>query len=299
MITFNLNRIVILVLTVLIVSCKTETKSTSIDEAYKKELDSFQMEKDQSRKSSYLKLTGLFKLNDSITTFGRDSTNTFQLSLEDLPPTIATIFQTDSTLLFQAANGVVVKTANDSAVKTMPLYLDEYGSSVRLYHERLNWQVITRSNLRFLRVWDDKNPAINAFPGFDWFDLNPDLIFNAQFTYFKQPKEEMVKAEVDGQRSTSFIGQVVFMYDGEMHNLDVGANGFTMVSDITTGETTYGGGRYMYLNLPKQDSILRLDFNKLYNPPCAFSEFTTCIYPPRQNHLPFEVLAGETIRVIN
>ena len=38
-----------------------------------------------------------------------------------------------------------------------------------------------------------------------------------------------------------------------------------------------------------------IDFNKLYNPPCAFSEFTTCLYPPRQNHLPFAILAGEKI----
>ena len=149
--------------------------------------------------------------------------------------------------------------------------------------------------MRFLRVWDEKNPVIKAFKGFEWFPINPDFVFDGQFTYYDQPKEEIVKAEVDGQRSTSFIGKVVFEYQGETHDLDVGQNGFTMVSDITTGETTYGGGRYMYLGLPERDGELRLDFNTLYNPPCAFSEFTTCIYPPRQNHLPFEVPAGEKI----
>lgn len=276
-------------------SCKTDTKNSVVPEVHKKETDSFKTEKNNSRKAGYLKLTGLFKLNDSIISFGKDSTNTFQLDLEDLPPTIGTLSQSDSMVVFKAAEGIKVTTENDSIVTMMALSLDEYGSSVKLYHHRLNWQVITRSRMRFLRVWDEKNPAIESFKGFEWFPLNPDFVFDGQFTYYDQPKEEIVKAEVDGQRSTSFIGKVVFEYQGETHDLDVGQNGFTMVSDITTGETTYGGGRYMYLTLPERDGELRLDFNKLYNPPCAFSEFTTCIYPPRQNHLPFEVTAGEKI----
>ena len=69
-----------------------------------------------------------------------------------------------------------------------------------------------------------------------------------------------------------------------------------MVSDETTGDDTYSGGRYIYLKLPETDGTVTLDFNYLYNPPCSFSKFTTCLYPPRQNHLPFKVLAGEKIQ---
>jgi len=81
--------------------------------------------------------------------------------------------------------------------------------------------------------------------------------------------------------------------------LEVGSGGFTMVGDATTGELTYGGGRYMYVTLPETSGKTSLDFNKLYNPPCSFSAYTTCLYPPRQNHMPFTILAGETIERIN
>ena len=67
-----------------------------------------------------------------------------------------------------------------------------------------------------------------------------------------------------------------------------------MVGDLTSGETTYGGGRYITLT-SEADGTLLLDFNYLYNPPCAYSEFTTCLFPPRQNQLAFQIKAGELI----
>jgi hypothetical protein len=68
-----------------------------------------------------------------------------------------------------------------------------------------------------------------------------------------------------------------------------------MVGDLTSGETTYGGGRYIYLDLPERDGPVTLDFNYLFNPPCAYSEFTTCLFPPRQNQLAFKIKAGELV----
>jgi uncharacterized protein (DUF1684 family) len=93
-----------------------------------------------------------------------------------------------------------------------------------------------------------------------------------------------------------FIGNVQFSYKDKPYRLEVGEQGFVMVSDLTSGETTYGSGRYMYIELPKSSEKIILDFNYLYNPPCAFSEFTTCLYPPRQNQLAFEIKAGELLK---
>ncbi len=69
---------------------------------------------------------------------------------------------------------------------------------------------------------------------------------------------------------------------------------FLPFKDDTNGHTTYGGGRY--LNLSKadtEDGQITIDFNKSYNPWCAFSDGFNCPIPPRENHLPFEVKAGE------
>ena len=146
-----------------------------------------------------------------------------------------------------------------------------------------------------LRVWDSKNPAINAFEGFKSYDINSDFIFDANFNYFETAQQETVASKLGVNEVTNFIGQVHFTYKNTPYSLDIGSQGFLMVGDLTSGETTYGGGRYMYLELPEVDGRLTLDFNYLYNPPCAFSEFTTCLYPPRQNLVPFKIEAGELL----
>lgn len=69
---------------------------------------------------------------------------------------------------------------------------------------------------------------------------------------------------------------------------------FLPFKDETNGVTTYGGGRY--INMSKadaEDGSITIDFNKCYNPYCAYSDGFNCPVPPRENNLPFEVHAGE------
>jgi hypothetical protein len=69
---------------------------------------------------------------------------------------------------------------------------------------------------------------------------------------------------------------------------------FLPFKDLSNGEATYGGGRY--LDFRKKNisgGVLILDFNKNYNPYCAFSDGYSCPIPPRENHLDIEVTAGE------
>ena len=68
---------------------------------------------------------------------------------------------------------------------------------------------------------------------------------------------------------------------------------FVLISDKTTGVETYGGGRYMYVPRPNTKGETYLDFNQAINPPCVFTEFATCLLPPKENALPFKILAGE------
>ena len=68
-------------------------------------------------------------------------------------------------------------------------------------------------------------------------------------------------------------------------------NLFLAFFDLTNGETTYGGGRYIDLKIPKSNTIV-IDFNKAYNPYCAYSDNYSCPIPPSQNTLDVEVKAG-------
>ena len=288
----------VLCLTIISFSCKTKNQTNVIDDTYKTEFKIYK-EKGAQNRINYLQLTGLFKLDSLENTFGKDAINDFTLKIDALPKTIGTISVLKDDLSFSASNDVTIKTKQDSIVSTLSLKLDTYGSSIKLYHEQLHWQVITRAGQKYLRVWDTKNPAIVAFKGFELYELNSAFILDGQFTYYKKAKTEAVHSQLGVNTNTSFIGEITFEYNGEVYSLDVGENGFTMVSDETSGDMTYGGGRYIYLNLPEKNGAITIDFNRLYNPPCSFSEFTTCLYPPRQNVLSFEILVGEKINFKN
>jgi len=66
---------------------------------------------------------------------------------------------------------------------------------------------------------------------------------------------------------------------------------FLPFSDESNGHESYGGGRFISLSIVKSDSML-IDFNKAYNPYCAYNEKYSCPIPPRENHLKIKVLAG-------
>jgi len=285
----------ILLFVIVLSSCKSEENQFNIDEEYTAEIDNFFNAKMEERQGDYLQLVALHKLDSGDNTIGKNISNDLSLNIESLPETIGTVKLENDSLSFIATKNVSIKTENDSVITSLPLPLNQYGSSIKLYHNQLSWQIITRSNEHYLRVWDANNVAIQTFNGFQHFELNRNLIFDADFIYYKEEITEIVKAKVDGKRSTNFIGNITFAYNNDTYSLAVGSDGFTMVGDLTTGETTYGGGRYMYIQLPKENGKVVLDFNTLYNPPCAFSEFTTCLYPPRQNQLPFAIKAGEKI----
>jgi len=67
---------------------------------------------------------------------------------------------------------------------------------------------------------------------------------------------------------------------------------FIPFKDATSGKETYGGGRYIDLEIPK-DTELIIDFNTAYNPYCAYSYRYSCPIPPKVNHLLIEINAGE------
>ncbi|MES2447286.1 MAG: DUF1684 domain-containing protein [Bacteroidota bacterium] len=71
---------------------------------------------------------------------------------------------------------------------------------------------------------------------------------------------------------------------------------FLPFTDQTNSKTTYGGGRYIDLSLQNiKNKKLKIDFNKAYNPYCAYSDGYRCHVPPKENDLAIEILAGEKL----
>ena len=93
-------------------------------------------------------------------------------------------------------------------------------------------------------------------------------------------------------------GAAVFEHDGQTFRVEpvIETPGdtelFLVFADRTSGKETYGAARFVYSEPPKDGKIV-IDFNKAYNPPCAFTPFATCPLPTAQNRLKTRVTAGE------
>ncbi|TXH75555.1 MAG: DUF1684 domain-containing protein [Lysobacteraceae bacterium] len=92
-------------------------------------------------------------------------------------------------------------------------------------------------------------------------------------------------------------GALVFEREGVAHRieaLDEGGSTLTLyIADRTSGHLSYGPGRYLDAPRPDADGNVVIDFNRAYNPPCAFTPFATCPLPPRENRLNLAITAGE------
>ena len=274
--------------------CKNDAKTFQIDKAYIESLEKERKDRD-NRRVKYLELCGLFKLDTTGTIFGIDKSNKVSTSPNEINQNISK-FQWDGKVFnFEAFNDIKITDSNGAEVQTKSLILNAIGDSEKLFFSAISWRVITRSGALYLRVWDKNNPAIDAFKGFENYAPNSNFIFEADFEYFSTSKSESVASKLGVNDVTNFIGKVQFQYDGTFYTLDVGEQGWMMVGDATSGNTTYGGGRYMYIDLPETNGKVTLDFNYLYNPPCRYSEYTTCLFPPRQNVLPIAIEAGELL----
>jgi uncharacterized protein (DUF1684 family) len=114
---------------------------------------------------------------------------------------------------------------------------------------------------------------------------------------FDEPRVLNVKTTIEGlgYRPES-PGTVVFEIDGNSHELEAYASGdrlFFVFADLTSGHETYPAGRFLYAAVPAEDGKTILDFNRAYNPPCAFNDFATCPVASPRNRLRTRIEAGE------
>ena len=147
-----------------------------------------------------------------------------------------------------------------------------------------------------LRVRDPQAPPRIGFAGLDYFPIDPALRVVGSWVPH-EPGRTVTVANVLGQLiDEPNPGRVEFELDGVRHSLeaiDSDDDLFYIVADRTSGRETYGLGRFLYSEWPDDAGRVVLDFNRLYNPPCAFNAFTTCPLPPQDNRLDAWLRAGE------
>lgn len=141
------------------------------------------------------------------------------------------------------------------------------------------------------------------FDRLDFFPLNEGFIVEAKFV--RTPDEEPFEMPTTTERLPEYVkyGELHFSLEGKTYKLDVYQDTdheenegyedylFLPFTDMTNGDDSYGGGRYMDFRIPKEDKIT-LDFNQAYNPYCAYNPKYSCPIPPEGNDLPLRIEAG-------
>jgi uncharacterized protein len=159
---------------------------------------------------------------------------------------------------------------------------------------------LSHQNFPGVVVLDPQSPRLASGPFPRWFDPDPASRVEARLES-EAPREEVVLSTRGNKRRALRLGKLRFSLHGKeltltaLRLLEPGA-GERSVSiffrDRTTGHESYPVGRYVDAE-PLPDGAYALDFNRAYNPACAFSPLYNCPIPPRENDLAVAVRAGE------
>ena len=149
---------------------------------------------------------------------------------------------------------------------------------------------------------------LKTFISTDYFKVDSSYRVKASFKISKGPKFKM-PTSTERMQVYRRYAYVTFYLQGEPITLSVYQNMelrkkagyedylFLPIKDLSSSKTTYGGGRYLDIRIPKKDNI-ELDFNLLYNPYCAYSHRYSCPIPPKENTLSISIDAGEKTPIL-
>lgn len=295
----NVRIFVGLVLSLVILSCTTRTQEASpLDiAAYKAGIEAWHQERIESLKGNngWLNLAGLFWLKDGASTFGSDDSNDLVFPKDKIAGKAG---------VFLLQNGIVTMTslpeveilANEQPVKSAVVFHPDSTRQPKLTYESLQWFIIKRDDQYGIRLRDLKSRAVEEFHGIDRYEVDPGFRVVARLEVPPVARKIDITNVLGQTTAQDSPGTLVFTLGEKEYRLDALVEGeelFVIFGDPTNNEETYPSGRYVYANLPDADGKTILDFNKAYNPPCAFTPFATCPLPPSQNVLPIAITAGE------
>jgi uncharacterized protein len=290
---------ILLALTVLSCGVKKEAKPPLDLAAYTSEIETWHQKRveDLMGPNGWLNLVGLFWLNEGINTFGSGEKNNIIFPKGKIPDRAGFFLLKQNTVTLEPAPDVKI-TSMGNPIKSAVVFHPDSARAIAQEYESLQWFIIKRDDKFGVRVRDFKSSGIEKFTGIERYPVDPAWRLEANFEKAADSTRTIDITNVLGQTTPQKSpGSLVFTIEGKEYRLDVikegGEEYFVIVGDATNTKETYGAGRYMYVKKPGPDGNTFIDFNKAYNPPCAFTEFATCPLPPKQNVLDVAITAGE------
>lgn len=243
--------------------------------------------------AGWLNLEGLFWLHPGRNYFGSGNSNDLIYKHPSMPA-VAGYFEWEKGEVTWTSQPGVAITLHDSVVNSLRVF-EEGKPAPLLALQTLRWNVIKREDKMGIRLRDLASKAVRNFTGIDRYPTNISWRVTAKLE--APPQASILITNVLGQTNAQQTpGKLVFKMNGKTYRLDALLEEdqlFIIFADATNGKGTYPSGRFLYAALPDEKGNTVLDFNKAYNPPCAFSPYATCPLPPPQNRLPFAIPVGE------
>jgi uncharacterized protein (DUF1684 family) len=245
----------------------------------------------------WLSVVGLSWLEEGDNSVGSAPSARVSLPSGRTPARLGTIRLARGSASFTAEPGVSV-THDGKPVRTIALASDADGEPTILRHGTVSFYPIRRGDRLGVRVKDSAAAGRKEFHGIDGYAIDPKWRVAARFEPYRPKRSIPIPNVLGNVTQEPSSGAVVFSIGGREYRLDaVDEEGeedlFLIFGDRTNGTATYGAGRFLYAPRPGPDGKTFVDFNKAYNPPCAFTAYATCPLPPPQNRLPVAVTAGE------
>lgn len=249
---------------------------------YEAEIAAWRAERESSLKADtgWLTVAGLFWLREGRNTFGSAGTNDIVLPRG---PAHAGAFAMHDGVVSGGLSGEPARTFRpDSEAPADVVTIQD-----------LTMFAIKRGDRYGIRLRDRNSSFRREFSGLHWYPVKASARVDAQWV---ATGEKIVIPNILGQNEQDTSpGHAVFAWDGHEQRLyptEEDGRLFFVFRDQTAGKETYAAGRFLYAEMPRDGRVV-LDFNKAYNPPCAFTPYATCPLPPAQNRLNVRIEAGE------
>jgi len=266
------------------------------NEEYEKSVMKWRQEVDGNlrRENGWLALAGLFWLRKGTNEIGSAPTSDILLPAR-APAKLGTFVFDGNSVILNVELDTPVE-VNGVQTKIARLDTDEEDVPSFITFSDMRMVVVRRSKGVGIRLWDNTRAERHTFPNRQWYPIKPEFRIMATYTRYDTPRivkmPDILGAIIDQRME----GYVTFDFNGQKQELVVeelpDRRLFIQFMDSTNGNPTYPSGRYHYTDAHENGHVF-VDFNKAYSPPCAFTDYATCTFPPQENHLKVSIEAGE------
>ena len=262
---------------------------------YAAEIEAWRVDREERLKADdgWLTVAGLFFLNEGDNSFGSSPLN--DIVLRNGPAEAGMFTLRDETITVRAPEGETLSIdGRDVAAAQLWPYEGRERPTIALGPLSLFGHY--SGDRLAIRMRDRDSDVRREFTGLRWYPVDESFRVPGRYIPHEEPRTMALPNILGDVETFRTSGSVALTVDGEelrMTAVDSGGRLWFIFRDLTSGSETYPAARFLYADAPDADGSTMVDFNRAYNPPCAFNPHTTCPLPPRENRLPVRIEAGE------